>query len=66
MLIKDLPKRIHIYDVDRCLTESYFEGDFAKRMNDLCYSYSNDYENKSITQYGKKAKMDFDKSRRYS
>lgn len=31
-------------DVDRCLEESYYEGDFAKRMKDLGYSYSNDYE----------------------
>ena len=31
-------------DVDRCLEESYYEGDFAKRMKELGYSYSNDYE----------------------
>ena len=31
-------------DVDRCLEESYYEGDFAKRMQELGYSYSNDYE----------------------
>lgn len=81
-------------DVDRCLAESYYEGDFAKRMKELGYSYSNDYEqglvvidntrdrkvylqkffgdnyshdkvidrildyeNKSITQYGKKYRI---------
>lgn len=31
-------------DVDRCLAESYYEGDFAKRMKELGYDYSNDYE----------------------
>ena len=31
-------------DVDRCLEESYYEGDFAKRMKELGYDYSNDYE----------------------
>ena len=31
-------------DVDRCLAESYYEGDFAKRMKQLGYNYSNDYE----------------------
>lgn len=31
-------------DVDRCLAESYYEGDFAKRMKELGYSYSNNYE----------------------
>ena len=31
-------------DVDRCLEKSYYEGDFAKRMKELGYSYSNDYE----------------------
>ena len=31
-------------DVDRCLTESYYEGNFAKRMKQLGYNYSNDYE----------------------
>lgn len=31
-------------DVDRCLAESYYEGDFSKRMKGLGYSYSNDYE----------------------
>ena len=31
-------------DVDRCLKESYYEGDFTKRMKELGYSYSNNYE----------------------
>lgn len=31
-------------DVDRCLAESYYEGDFAKRMKEFGYSYSNTYE----------------------
>ena len=31
-------------DVDRCLAESYYEGDFAKRMKELGYDYSNDCE----------------------
>lgn len=31
-------------DVDRCLAESYYEGDFEKRMKELGYDYSNDYE----------------------
>ena len=31
-------------DVDRCLEESYYEGDFVKRMKELGYNYSNDYE----------------------
>ena len=81
-------------DVDRCLAEALYEKDFAKRMKELGYDYSNDYEqglviidntrdrkvylqkffgdnyshdkvidrilgyeNKNISQYGKKYKM---------
>lgn len=31
-------------DVDRCLEEAYYDSDFAKRMKELGYDYSNDYE----------------------
>ena len=31
-------------DVDRCLEASLYERDFEKRMKELGYSYSNDYE----------------------
>ena len=31
-------------DVDRCLAEALYEKDFAKRMKELGYDYSNDYE----------------------
>ena len=31
-------------DVDRCLEEALYEKDFAKRMKELGYAYSNDYE----------------------
>ena len=31
-------------DVDRCLEASLYEKDFAKRMKELGYDYSNDYE----------------------
>ena len=31
-------------DVDRCLAEALYEKDFRKRLEELGYSYSNDYE----------------------
>lgn len=31
-------------DVDRCLAEALYEKDFAKRMKELGYDYSNEYE----------------------
>ena len=31
-------------DVDRCLSKALYEKDFRKRMEELGYSYSNDYE----------------------